>query len=262
VWRYKNPDREEYTWSNKDSSLHSCIDYWLVSNNLTKNVASVLIEPCIMTDHKGIFIRINMGQDKLVKKSSYWKLNNKLLKNEYLKMKIKQIIEKYTTTASLENSFGKYWELMKFDIRTAFINQGKLEAKNNKMKENSIIEEIFKLCKKKKEDLTDCELQKLDLLQIELDNIYEDKARGAFIRSRLKWLEKGGGKNTKYFFGLEKRNCDFASISKLMINNKLVDNSSVISKYVAQLFSNLYSSTSATSNIDAFLNSLASDTKI
>lgn len=45
-----------------------------------------------------------------------------------------------------------------------------------------------------------------------------------------------------------------------MINSKIVDNSSVISKYVAQFFSNLYSSTSATSNIDAFLNSLASDT--
>lgn len=50
-------------------------------------------------------------------------------------MKIKHIFEKYTTISSLENSYGKYWELMKFDIRTAFINQGKLEAKNNKMKE-------------------------------------------------------------------------------------------------------------------------------
>ncbi len=57
VWRCKNPDREEYTWSNKDSSLHSRIDYWLVSNDLTTNVISVLIEPCIMTDHKGVFIK-------------------------------------------------------------------------------------------------------------------------------------------------------------------------------------------------------------
>ncbi len=102
-----------------------------------------------------------------------------------------------------------------------------------------------------------------NVLQIELDKIYEDKARGAFIRTRLKWLEKGE-KNTNYFFGLEKRNCDFASISKLMINNKLDSldyNSSVISKYVAQFFSNLYSPISATSNIDTFLNSLVSDTK-
>lgn len=149
---------------------------------------------------------------------------------------------------------------MKFDIRMAFINQGKQEAKNNKMKDNSIVEEIFKLCKKKKEDLTDGELQKLDLLQIELYNIYEDKARGAFIDPDLN-SQKKGEKIQNIFFGPEKRNSDFASISKLMIYNKLVDHSSVISKYVAQFFSNLYSSTSTTSNIDVFLNSLASDTK-
>ncbi len=64
-----------------------------------------------------------------------------------------------------------------------------------------------------------------------------DKARGVFITTRLKWLEKGG-KNTKYCFGLEKRNCDFASISKLKINNKLIDHCSFISKYVAPFFSN------------------------
>lgn len=36
-------------------------------------------------------------------------------------------------------------------------------------------------------------------LQEQLDNIYEEKAEGAFIRSRYKWLEQGE-KNTKYFF--------------------------------------------------------------
>ncbi len=59
------------------------------------------------------------------------------------------------------------------------------------------------------------------------------------------------GEKNIYIF-IEKRNCDFASISILMINNKLVDNSSVISKYVAQFFSNLYSPISVTSNIDTF----------
>ncbi len=49
---------------------------------------------------------------------------------------------------------------MKFDIRTAFINQGKLETKSKNIKEKSIIEDIFNLCKKKKESLTNRELQK------------------------------------------------------------------------------------------------------
>lgn len=35
--------------------------------------------------------------------------------------------------------------------------------------------------------------------------------------------------------GLEKQNSDFASVTKLTISNQIVDSSSVISKYVAQL---------------------------
>ncbi len=82
-----------------------------MSNDLTNNVTSVLIEPCIMMDHKGVFIKINMVQEQSVKKnSSYWKLNNKLLENECLKVKNKDIIEKYRTIADLEKSYGKNWE--------------------------------------------------------------------------------------------------------------------------------------------------------
>jgi hypothetical protein len=44
----------------------------------------------------------------------------------------------------------------------------------------------------------------LNDLQNQLDTLYEEKARGAFIRSRKQWLEKGR-KNSRYFFNLEKR---------------------------------------------------------
>ncbi len=41
-------------------------------------------------------------------------------------------------------------------------------------------------------------------IQSQLDLIYLDLAKGAFIRSRAKWLEEGE-KNTSNFFALEKR---------------------------------------------------------
>jgi hypothetical protein len=55
----------------------------------------------------------------------------------------------------------------------------------------------------KKTELTNQELLELSL-QIHLDCIYEEKAGGAFVRSKRKWMEEGE-KNTKYFFNLEKR---------------------------------------------------------
>jgi hypothetical protein len=41
-----------------------------------------------------------------------------------------------------------------------------------------------------------------------LSKIYSDKAKGAQIRSRIKWVEEGE-KNTKFFLGLEKARRSF-----------------------------------------------------
>lgn len=63
---------------------------------------------------------------------------------------------------------------------------------------------------------TSAEVEQLAYLQTELDKSYEGRARGAFIRSRRKWL-KQGGKCTKYFFDLQKSNYEISSLSKLKI---------------------------------------------
>lgn len=49
-----------YTWSNKNYSLQSWIDFWLVSDDLSNLIVDVLIETAILTDHKGIFIQLDL----------------------------------------------------------------------------------------------------------------------------------------------------------------------------------------------------------
>ena len=51
-------------------------------------------------------------------------------------------------------------------------------------------------------------------LKEDLCLIYENKAKGAIIRSKTKWIEQGE-KRTKYFFHLEKRNYNFKVIRSL-----------------------------------------------
>lgn len=53
--------------------------------------------------------------------------------------------------------------------------------------------------------MSSTELLELATLQDKLDDIYEEKTRGAFVRSRQKWMEAGVKKKIKYFFGLEKK---------------------------------------------------------
>ena len=43
----------------------------------------------------------------------------------------------------------------------------------------------------------------IDIIESELENLYASEAKGAQVRSRVKWIEEGE-KNTKFFLGLEK----------------------------------------------------------
>ncbi len=65
----------------------------------------------------------------------------------------------------------------------------------------------------------DSEEEKLELNKIhfQINELYLDLAKGAFIRSRAKWLEEGE-RNSSYFFVLEKRNGKRKSLSALNID--------------------------------------------
>lgn len=71
----------------------------------------------------------------------------------------------------------------------------------------------------------------------ELDEFYKEKAQGAFVCSRLKWLEDGE-RNSKYFFNIEKRN-KRNSLTKLNINNSVTEDYNII-KYVSKFYKHLY----------------------
>lgn len=55
-----------------------------------------------------------------------------------------------------------------------------------------------------KADLNEEDKIELLTLQTKLDEIHLKRAKGAFVRSRAKWIEEGE-KNTSYFSNLEKK---------------------------------------------------------
>ena len=53
-----------------------------------------------------------------------------------------------------------------------------------------IINRTIFITGKNNQNVSSTELLELATLQNELDNIYEEKARGAFVRSSQKWMEE------------------------------------------------------------------------
>lgn len=159
--------------------------------------------PTPLTDHKTIFLEICLYASKPSKRvNSYWKLNNSLLLNVSLVKEIKTKIDEYWNKACVENAFCKNWELMKFELRSLLMKRGAEIVKNRKKEESEIISEIITLSRSP-DNLSEDNRNRLQILQLKLDNIYIYKAKGAFVRSRRKWLEEGE-QNSSYFFQIRK----------------------------------------------------------
>ena len=71
--------------------------------------------------------------------------------------------------------------------------------------------------------------------------MYLEKAKGAFIRSRARWIEEGEN-NSSYFFSLEKQRQTKKSIRKLNINDTIVVDQDQEYEYIKAFYSNLYKS--------------------
>lgn len=83
--------------------------------------------------------------------------------------------------------YGKYWEQTKFEIRKLAISyMESLLQKGKKENENKIIFLIYSIMCRNNQDMSSNDVLKLPALQKDLDNIYEEKAKGAFVRSRKK----------------------------------------------------------------------------
>ncbi len=90
---------------------------------------------------------------------------------------------------SLDSSQLNKWEWFKFKVKEAAIKIGKYYSKQMRLKQREIVASINILCSK-----LCCLVRKkakLENLKNQLDNLFLDKARGAFVRSRARWIEEG-----------------------------------------------------------------------
>ena len=116
---------------------------------------------------------------------------------------------------------------MKFKIKSACIAFSKKRSNTNKSHRHHLITAPYPAKEKlaRNPDQEELQRQTQNLKKdIELKEL--SIARGAQIRSRVRWIE--GEKNTKYFLNLEKQRGSNNTISSLKINQQSTDDPSEI----------------------------------
>ena len=59
IWRVRHPKEKRFTWRPNAPIIQRRLDFWLISDGLQDDVASVDIKPPIKSDHSTITLLIN-----------------------------------------------------------------------------------------------------------------------------------------------------------------------------------------------------------
>lgn len=161
----------------------------------------------------------------------------------------------YWNKAKVEKKYCNNWELLKFEAGNFFRKYCSELAKKRRAEEDSIILKISTLSSKTIEELSESEKAELTEQKIKLEEFYKQKAEGAFIRSRRKWLEEGE-MSSAYFFRLERQQAKYNYIEKLRIDGNIVENAKIVANYCSEFYSNLYSSKFCQQSTTEFFKSL------
>ena len=217
IWRTLNPDLSRFTWRNKSLKIQCRIDFFLISDdlcNLTKK-CEILLAP--ESDHSAVSIHIQSDSLAQKKGPGFWKFNTTLLEDEVYIAALQENLPKYKEKYSDVTDSGLKWDLIKMEIRGFTVKYSKRKAKIVKSEEMALLERVNELqAKAEKKPHNRNIILELQAEKLRLKRIMTYKTKGAILRSKVRWHEQGE-RNTKYFYGLEKRNFNNKTITRLKI---------------------------------------------
>ena len=252
VWREMFPFKKQFTWRQLSLKIFSRLDYWLVKDLLLSYVLSTEIKPVPNCDHCAITLRLQTSDT--VRGCGMWKFNNSLLKDVEFKENIRKLISKFKLENVKLNAQTK-WEMCKIRIKEYTIKYSKQKSCERKQLFSKLQHDFLETSKRVDDNPSEENIKKLEEIKKNIDQWLTYKCRGAFVRSRQKWMEKGE-KSTKYFLQAEKRNARKKEIDCIKKNGKIITNQECILGEIGSYYTDLYSKTPDSGNpieIDSYL---------
>ena len=201
IWRVRNPQTKRFTWRQKSPFIQRRLDYWLISDCCQEDIEKSDIVPSINSDHSAITLHLN-SIAKQRHGPSFWKFNGSLVNDVNYVTLINESVPTWLNEFKDIGDKRLLWDLIKYKIRQVTIKYSKKKA-HKKREKISEIEASLKISEENcSANPTDANYERVEILQMEYDSLYEEIAKGAIIRSKATWYEKGE-KSNKYFLNLE-----------------------------------------------------------
>lgn len=212
IWRYLHPNSSSFTWNRWDGQFASRIDLMGCPYPWISSVSACDIVPFSFSDHCALLFTFSIP-DVIPPGPGLWKLNVSILQEtDYTKL----ITDFWLSWRLAQNNFpslSDWWELGKFKIKHLTIGYCSKKAKERRA-ERALLSRLADHLK------SHVDLGRLSCLGpyqstlAELSRFDLEAARGAQVRSRIRWVEEGE-RSSAYFFRLEKKRSADRRISAL-----------------------------------------------
>ena len=257
VWRHSNNGVKHFTWKQFFYKKMARLDFFLISETLLALYADSHIKISYRSDHSPINLKLNISNHK--RGAGNWKLNNSLLMDTELKMKIENEIELIMCTYActpyspnyVKNNYKEIdmefmidiellWEVLQAQLRFIIISYASKKKRLQDNRENELKKQIEHLEGELIHQIkNDSWVQNLKEKQIELEKIRDHKLQGILIRSRWQ-LDNLGEKPSKLFLNLENKNFVSKNIRELKSGNKTINNPKHILEEMSNFYGHLY----------------------
>ena len=242
ILRTKNPDKKCFTYESKALKIKSGIDFFLIAKPLTIKTKTADIRTVIAPDHMAI--RLSLQTDSNKKGPGLWKFNNSLLEDEIYVSLIRDNYSNICSKYAYLNNPKLKCEMIKMEIRGLTIPYAKNKARNvRNLQGNSSAE-----------GTAEAEQEEYERIRTELNRIYERRADGAILRSKIRWIEHGE-KPTKYFSNMERNNYNKKTITELTFaEGGMISEDNDILEEIRRFYENLYTTEMDIDLRDSFTN--------
>ena len=233
VWSKAYNNNPGVTYVDKYHKTLSRLDYIFVTKCFLQSNMCTLKEPCYKTiDHK--LISTVIGVKGSNRGPGYWKFNSELIKDSVYCKNVQELINSLVIRYN-QLSKKNIWEVLKVKIKEYTISYCYKHSKTQQSEIIQLQKKLDRMCTN-----TDSNEDEMENIKSKLDSLLEKEAKGAFIRSKAEWCDKGE-KCSKFFLNLEAKRQVKNVIEKLKGHDgNVVSKDSDILNEISFFYENLF----------------------
>lgn len=239
IWRYLHPSTNSFTWSRWNDLVASRIDLVGCPYAWISSVGCCDILPFPFSDHCALFFSVSVP-DAISPGPGLWKLNSSILDEPEFVLLISNFWPFWRSRIFSFSSLADWWDAGKAEIKKLSVDYCRNRARV-KRGERDLLPRLVSFLKEKLDAGATFCLAPYHTALSNLGKLDLEAARGAQVRSRVRWTEEGEVSSAYFFRLIKKQSADRLVAALRCPDGTVVNSAPDLVECFSQFYSDLFS---------------------